>query len=117
MRAVDPGAFGLRGKKKIVVVRSSGAITGGSKPQGGQIVADPLIRKLSELAERKDVAGIVLRIDSPGVLWLIDMSALGGVPAAAANLMFAQRIRTMQCGRPCKLSLLHLQDDKLSHTS
>lgn len=65
---MDPGTFGLRGKKKIAIVRESGAITGGSKPQGGQITADPVIQQLNELSKRKDIAGIVLRVDSPGVL-------------------------------------------------
>jgi ClpP class serine protease len=63
---VRPDAFGLTGKKRIAIVREAGAITGGSKPQGGQITAAPLVGKLQALAKRKDVAGIVLRVDSPG---------------------------------------------------
>jgi protease IV len=66
--AVSPSAFGLTGKKNIAVVREQGAITGGSKPQSGQITAEPLIRKLRALAKDDSIAGIVLRVDSPGAL-------------------------------------------------
>lgn len=64
--AVSPDAFHLTGRKKIAIVREAGAITGGSKPQSGQITAAPLITKLQKLAKRKDISGIVLRVDSPG---------------------------------------------------
>lgn len=64
--AVSPAAFGLTGKKSIAVVRAQGNITGGSKPQSGQITAEPLIAQLRRLSEDSSIAGIVLRVDSPG---------------------------------------------------
>eukprot|EP00892_Ulva_mutabilis_P012513 jgi/Ulvmu1/9634/UM054_0066.1 len=63
---VSPSTFGLTGRKVVAVVRAQGNITGGSKPQSGQITAEPLIRQLRELAETPSISGIVLRIDSPG---------------------------------------------------
>ena len=65
-RAVDSGAFGLKGRKKIAIVRESGAITGARREQGGQITTEPLIKKLRALAKQKSISGIVLRVDSPG---------------------------------------------------
>ena len=59
--------FGLSGKRKIAVVREQGAITGATKAQAGQITAGALVKQLKRLAERKDIAGIVLRVNSPGV--------------------------------------------------
>ena len=63
---MSPSAFGLTGKKVIAVLREQGAIVGGSKAQAGQITAEPLIKKLRGLSEDNSVAGIVLRVDSPG---------------------------------------------------
>lgn len=65
-RAVSPAAFGLTGKKIIAVLREQGAIVGGSKAQAGQITAEPLIKKLRGLSEDSSIAGVVLRVDSPG---------------------------------------------------
>lgn len=67
MHAVSPSAFGLTGKKVIAVIRESGAIVGGDKAQSGQITAEPLIKKLRGVAEDNSIAGVVLRVDSPGV--------------------------------------------------
>jgi hypothetical protein len=64
--AVDPYMFGLTGRKRIAIVRECGAITGGSKEQEGQIRAGPLSERLKALAKDKSIAGIVLRVDSPG---------------------------------------------------
>lgn len=64
---VSPGAFGLKGgmrAPKIVVVRASGAITGGSSSNG--ITPASLVGLLNVLAEEKRVKAVVLRIDSPG---------------------------------------------------
>jgi ClpP class serine protease len=65
--AVSPSAFGLTGRKTIAIVREAGSITGGSQPSGGQITAEPLIRTLKALARDRSIAGIVLRVDSPGL--------------------------------------------------
>lgn len=67
MYAVSPSAFGLTGKKVIAVLREQGSIVSGTKSQSGQITAEPLIKKLRGLAEDNNVAGVVLRVDSPGV--------------------------------------------------
>lgn len=65
---MSPTAFGLTGKRVVAVVRAQGNITGGSKPQAGQITAEPLIGQLRDLADNPGIAGIVLRIDSPGAI-------------------------------------------------
>ncbi|GLC74286.1 hypothetical protein PLESTF_001485100 [Pleodorina starrii] len=63
--AVSPSAFGLAGgKKRIVVLRTSGAIVG--KSSGAAITPDSVIPKLRALAKDKSVAAVVLRVDSPG---------------------------------------------------
>jgi hypothetical protein len=73
--AVSPSAFGLTGKKVVAVLREQGAIVGGDKSQSGQITAEPLIQKLRAIAEDNSIAGVVLRVDSPGAclscLWCI----------------------------------------------
>lgn len=74
VRAVSPAAFGLTGKKAVAVVRAQGNITGGSKPQSGQITAEPLIAQLRELSENPSIAGIVLRIDSGGARMVPSLS-------------------------------------------
>ncbi|KAF5837148.1 protease IV with duplicated peptidase family U7 domain-containing protein [Dunaliella salina] len=62
---VSPKAFGLnRGKKRVVVLRTAGAIVG--RASGSAITPDALVPQLRALAQRKDVVGVVLRVDSPG---------------------------------------------------
>lgn len=63
--SVSPGAFGLKGKKVVAVLRASGAIVG-SSTSGNSITSDALIPKLRALAQNKKVAAVVLRVDSPG---------------------------------------------------
>ncbi|MEW5297773.1 MAG: hypothetical protein WDW36_000957 [Sanguina aurantia] len=63
---VSPSVFGLTGKKKVVVLRTSGAIVGKASGTGSSIVPDDLIPQLRTLAKDKNVAAIVLRVDSPG---------------------------------------------------
>eukprot|EP00798_Chlamydomonas_sp_ICE-L_P004080 gene4080-14177_t len=63
---VSPTVFGLAGKKKIVVLRTSGAIVGGNSNNGGVITAGPFIKQLRSLAKNKNIAAVVLRVDSPG---------------------------------------------------
>lgn len=67
--AVDSGAFGLKGPKKVAVVREIGAIVGGggSREESGRITSKSLVKKLRSLGKRKDIAAVVLRVDSPGV--------------------------------------------------
>ncbi|GIL78352.1 hypothetical protein Vretimale_7700 [Volvox reticuliferus] len=63
--SVSPSAFGLAGgKKRIVVLRTAGAIVG--KSSGSAITPDGVIPKLRALAKDKSVAAVVLRVDSPG---------------------------------------------------
>lgn len=68
-KSVSRSAFGLdKGRKKIAIIRASGSI---STAQGLLSVKDTikpkhLIKELRQTADRKDVAAIVLRIDSPG---------------------------------------------------
>lgn len=64
--SVSPSAFGLSGKKRVALLRTSGAIVGASASGGGSISADGLIPKLRALAKDKGVAAVVLRVDSPG---------------------------------------------------
>lgn len=65
---VSMGALGLRGKKRIAVIRTSGAITG-QKPSGngsGSIASKPVIEQIRRVKKDKSIAGVVLRVDSPG---------------------------------------------------
>ncbi|GIL57850.1 hypothetical protein Vafri_13078 [Volvox africanus] len=63
--SVSPSAFGLAGgKKRIVVLRTAGAIVG--KSTGAAITPDGVIPRLRALAKDKSVAAVVLRVDSPG---------------------------------------------------
>lgn len=65
---VGSGAFGLRGRKRIAVIRTSGAITG-QKPSGngsGTIASQPVIEQIRRVKKDKSIAGVVLRVDSPG---------------------------------------------------
>lgn len=62
---VSPSAFGLFGGKTIAVVRTSGAILGGSGASGA-ITAESVIAQLRSLKKNKKVAAVVLRVDSPG---------------------------------------------------
>ena len=65
-RWVNPSAFNLNsGKKKIAVLRTSGAIVSKSST-GGSITPDALIPQLKALGKNKKIAAVVLRIDSPG---------------------------------------------------
>eukprot|EP00879_Flechtneria_rotunda_P016300 GHRR01017055.1.p1 GENE.GHRR01017055.1~~GHRR01017055.1.p1 ORF type:complete len:674 (+),score=260.41 GHRR01017055.1:690-2711(+) len=66
---VSRSAFGLNGKKRIAVLRAGGAIlgkAGGIGGASGSITPDAIIPKLRALAKDKKVAGVVLRVDSPG---------------------------------------------------
>ncbi|KAG2432803.1 hypothetical protein HXX76_008537 [Chlamydomonas incerta] len=67
--SVSPAAFptlGVAGgKKRIVVLRTSGAIVGKAS-SGSAITPDGVIPKLRALAKDKSVAAVVLRVDSPG---------------------------------------------------
>lgn len=65
-RKVSPSAFGLHGKKTIAVVRTSGAIVGGSGSSGNVITAESIITQLRALKKNKKIAAVVLRVDSPG---------------------------------------------------
>ncbi|KAL6747559.1 peptidase family S49-domain-containing protein [Haematococcus lacustris] len=64
--SVNPSAYGLRGKKRVVVLRTAGAIVGRSTGTGATITPDSLIPVLRSLAKDKGVAAVVLRVDSPG---------------------------------------------------
>jgi ClpP class serine protease len=68
LHAVSPSAFGLTGRKVVAVVRECGSIVGGAKEQDGRICPGPLIKKLRKLAEDSSVVGIVLRVDSGGLV-------------------------------------------------
>ncbi|KAG2448920.1 hypothetical protein HYH02_006268 [Chlamydomonas schloesseri] len=67
--SVSPTAFPslgtAGGKKRIVVLRTSGAIVGKAS-SGSAITPDGVIPKLRALAKDKSVAAVVLRVDSPG---------------------------------------------------
>ena len=65
-RKVSPRAFGLVGRRRIAVIRATGAIVGGGGLGGATISAGPLIEQLQRAGKDKRVAGVVLRIDSPG---------------------------------------------------
>lgn len=61
---VGRSAFNLDGGKTIAVVRTSGAITGGSGSNG--ITSGAVIAQLRRLKKNKRIAAVVLRVDSPG---------------------------------------------------
>lgn len=61
---VGRSAFNLDGGKTIAVVRTSGAITGGSGSSG--ITSGAVIAQLRALKKNKRIAAVVLRVDSPG---------------------------------------------------
>ncbi|KAF6255484.1 peptidase family S49-domain-containing protein [Scenedesmus sp. NREL 46B-D3] len=64
---VSRSAFGLNGKKRIAVLRAGGAILGKASGVGsGSITPEAIIPKLRALAKDKKIAGVVLRVDSPG---------------------------------------------------
>ncbi len=64
---VSPSAFGLNGKKRIAVLRTSGAILGRSSgATSSAITPDGVVPQLRALAKDKNVAAVVLRVDSPG---------------------------------------------------
>jgi protease-4 len=66
---VSRTAFALNGKKRIAILRAGGAILGkaaGGVGGGGSITPDGIIPKLRALAKDKKIAGVVLRVDSPG---------------------------------------------------
>lgn len=64
---VSRSAFGLNGKKRIAVLRAGGAILGkASGVASGSITPEGIIPKLRALAKNKKIAGVVLRVDSPG---------------------------------------------------
>ncbi len=64
-KKVGRSAFNLDGgKKAIAVVRTSGAITGGSSGSG--ITSGEVIAQLRQLKKNKRIAAVVLRVDSPG---------------------------------------------------
>jgi protease-4 len=65
---VGRGALGLGGggSKAVAIVRTSGAITGGSGGAAGSITAGAVIAQLRALKKNKRVAAVVLRVDSPG---------------------------------------------------
>ena len=64
-KKVGRSAFNLDGGKTIAVVRTSGAITGGSGTGNG-ITSGDVIAQLRRLKTNKRIAAVVLRIDSPG---------------------------------------------------
>lgn len=53
-------------ERQIVVMHLSGEIVDGDKPQAGSMVSGPAVEKLDELADNENVAGVVVRINSPG---------------------------------------------------
>ncbi|KAF8059999.1 hypothetical protein HT031_004937 [Scenedesmus sp. PABB004] len=66
---VSRGPFKLDGKKRVAVLRAGGAIlgkAGGLAGGGGSITPDAIIPRLRALAKDKKLAGVVLRVDSPG---------------------------------------------------
>jgi protease IV len=64
-KKVGRSAFNLDGgKKAIAIVRTSGAITGGSSGNG--ITSGDVIAQLRRLKKQKNIAAVVLRVDSPG---------------------------------------------------
>ncbi|KAL4444953.1 hypothetical protein ABPG77_004003 [Micractinium sp. CCAP 211/92] len=65
-KSVSPSAFGLSGRKAIAVVRAAGAITGSSGGTGSSITSSQVIAQLRGLKKNKNIAAVVLRIDSPG---------------------------------------------------
>lgn len=68
--SVGEGAFGFRGKKTVAVLRVGGAIldsaSSGLGGGGSTITPASLIPKLRALKDDKNIAAVVLRVDSPG---------------------------------------------------
>eukprot|EP00198_Chlamydomonas_reinhardtii_P001161 XP_001690496.1 signal peptide peptidase [Chlamydomonas reinhardtii] len=93
--SVSPTAFPTLGtaggKKRIVVLRTSGAIVGKAS-SGSVITPDGVIPKLRALAKDKSVAAVVLRVDSPGG------------DALAADLMWRE-IRQLDAVKPVIASM------------
>lgn len=92
---VSPGAFGLKGKKTIAVVRSAGAIVGGdggAGSTGAVITAGSLIKELRDLGKNKGIAAVILRVDS------------GGGDALASDLMWRE-IRQLAEKKPVIASM------------
>ena len=89
---VSRSAFpALSGRKTVAVIRTSGAITGGSGGGvgGGGITPGEVVRQLRAARKNKNVAAVVLRIDSGGgdalasdIMWREIQVSL---PAAAAG--------------------------------
>lgn len=91
-RFVNPSAFNMNnGKKKIAVLRTSGAIVSTSRT-GGSITPAGLIPQLRQLAKNKAVAAVVLRVDSPGG------------DALASDLMWRE-IRALNMKKPVVASM------------
>lgn len=64
---VSPTAFGLvTSRKRVAVVRASGAIVGGPAASNGQITAGPLCKTLEVLGKDPRISAVVIRVDSPG---------------------------------------------------
>jgi len=64
-KKVGRSAFNLEGgKKAIAIIRTSGAITSGSSGNG--ITSGDVIAQLRALKKNKQIAAVVLRVDSPG---------------------------------------------------
>jgi hypothetical protein len=95
---VDSSAFGLKGQKKIAIIREIGTIVGGgsSKGESGRITSKSVIKKLRSVAKQKDIAAVVLRVDSPGVILCMQ-----GVVSAHAQ--YLDKVAIMPCAtfRPC----------------
>ena len=90
---VSPTAFGLvTSKKRIAVVRASGAIVGGSAGGDGQITAAPLCKTLELLGKDPRVSAVVIRVDSPGG------------DALASDLVW-RAVRTLSAKKPVVASL------------
>ncbi|KAK9824686.1 hypothetical protein WJX72_012391 [[Myrmecia] bisecta] len=64
--SVNPSAFGLVGRKMIAVIRTAGAIVGGSQGPSSTVTADAVIKQLRAVGKDKSFVAVVLRVDSPG---------------------------------------------------
>ena len=94
---VSPTAFGLvTSKKRIAVVRASGAIVGGSAGGDGQITAAPLCKTLELLGKDPRVSAVVIRVDSPGG------------DALASDLVW-RAVRTLSAKKPVVASMVKKQ--------
>ena len=64
---VKRSAFNLNGKKRIAILRAAGNILGSAgAASSNAITPDSIIPKLRALAKDKNIAAVVLRVDSPG---------------------------------------------------